>query len=629
MKEFKVSQYIKKRLPWIVLLCIVLTAAVFVLLSTSQSYTASVVLHYTDENAVNGLTPAGTPLNVDELRSSSVASRVLQNLEMEDDYSVDDLISRINIYEVEEQEDVLLKTSMLEDGQEYTRYPTSYIVTFKASVFEGKEFACAVLDEIVALYVTDYSANYINEAPISNSLAKIYDDNYDYIEIMEIIDDKITQTCTSLYNRNNQTNYYRSTATGMSFLDLVGEFEYLQDVKVSALFSKIFQYQITKNKTILSSDYQNRIADNGIVEAAEQDLVEDTVALMESYVTKMRESGNTNLSFEYILDEVYDREHQNSNGDVLGDGDQTVTYDKLIYAWFDHNETMKHAVIDSAYCSYVLGTFNSCTGACKKIGTTPECASSALTCTALSNAKYAELEAEVVSEIQTLVDELAELYTITTKTNDEYNEYLGAQNISILSTVSCTESVNVLLYTVIAAIFLLVVCCCGAILVGRLEQIVEYIFYTDHMTELKNRSAFDAYLENKNKRLLGDGEICAVLNIKNQAEINRLYGREKGDELLKLIADTLKEVFEDTNASFFYNGNANFIVVASGMDFQTAEQRISYFNQVMEHRKVLAECEVVYEIGLSESSSDSIFQIRNLLSRAYEKRISVQTGAIV
>ena len=90
----------------------------------------------------------------------------------------------------------------------------------------------------------------------------------------------------------------------------------------------------------------------------------DVVRLIDAYVEKMRESGNTNITYEYILDDVYGKDLTNGTGNLVGQGDQTVTYDELIFSWRDHSESREYAVIDSAYCSYIIDTFTKCTGAC-------------------------------------------------------------------------------------------------------------------------------------------------------------------------------------------------------------------------------------------------------------------------
>ena len=442
MKKFQIFRYLKKILPLIIVICLLATGAVYYKLSASNNYIASEVIHYNDEQAEKGLAPDGGKLDVNEIKSSAVMSKVVDKLGLTGIYSVDSLISRIYITPIEDKDKVAQKDAMLEVGEEYIYKPSTFIVSFAATSDEGAEFARTILDETLDVYFEQFSQKYVNVAPANNTIENLNKNDYDFIEIMEQIDTSIENTVTTLYQRIEQNNYYRSTETGVSFNELVDDFNYLRQVKVSALFSKIYKYQVTKNKSVLISDYTTRIDNNNISNAKEESLVEDVVAVIEAYVNKMRESGNTNITYEYILDDLHERDLQEYFGD------QTVTYDELIYSWRDHKESKEHAIIDSAYCRYILDTFTKCTGNCNGA-----CATSNLTCSELCNAEYAAVREEVEKEINTFLDELTTLYDITTKTNDEYNKYLGASYISVLSSASVKESVNVPLYTAIAFFF--------------------------------------------------------------------------------------------------------------------------------------------------------------------------------
>lgn len=636
MKEFQLSRYIKKWLPLIIVLCLGLTVAVYMFLSSSRMYEASAVIHYNDSSVEEGHTPLGTDFDVNEIKSSAIVSRVIDNLGLEGSYSVDELISRVTITAVPDEDKVAQKEAVLDEGKEYVYVPSTYIVSFSAKNGEGGGFARRVLDEILDLYFTDYSEKYINVGSVNNSLSKIYDKNYDYIEMMELIDENIGSTINSLYRRVDRAPYYRSTTTGMSFLDLASEFEYLRDVKVSELFSTIFEYQVTKDKAVLVSDYSTRIKNHDIESIAMREQIDDVVRLINAYVEKMRNSNNTNITYEYILDDVYDRDLTDADGNTIYKGDQTVTYDKLIYSWRDHNEDLEYAVIDSAYCQYIIDVFSKCTGACggEVIVATPmedgaedtavqteviaaPCASSDKTCMQMGYAGYDEVEAQVEADIRSLVDELEELYKEVDASNAEYNEYQGARNISTLSSSAVTESINVKLYTVIAAVFLLVVCCCGAILVGRLNDIVQYMFYTDHMTGLNNRVALDNFLKNNSKKVLDDGTVCATLTITNQVDFNRIFGREAGDELILLFSNTLKDVFRKTGASIFYNGNSHYVIFLTKTDYVTVEYILHRFRLLIDKREKLKAGRIEYVVGISETYTDRVHNIRGLLSRSF------------
>ncbi len=224
--------------------------------------------------------------------------------------------------------------------------------------------------------------------------------------MVELIDTGIDETLTTLYQRMDQKPYYRATGTGVSFSDLADEFNYIRSVKLSSLFSNIYKYQITKNKTILVSDYTTRIDNNNILNKKEKSIIKDTVSVIDAYVEKMRESGNTNITYEYILDNIHERNLVDGSGNPIAAGDQTVTYDELIYSWRNHNETKDYSVIDTAYCNYIIDTFSECTGKCDN----KECLSSGKTCTQIHNKNYDKLKADIDAEIKSLVADLTVLY---------------------------------------------------------------------------------------------------------------------------------------------------------------------------------------------------------------------------
>lgn len=608
MKNFQIFRYLKKLLPIIVVFCLLATYGVYFKLSTSNTYIASEVIHYNDEKAEQGLAPTGDKLDVNEIKSSAVMSKVVDKMGLTGIYSVDSLISRIDITPIEDKDKVAQKDAKLEEGEEYIYEPSTFIVSFAATSGEGPDFARTVLDEILDVYFEQFSQKYVNVAPANNTIENLNQNDYDFIEMMELIDTSIDNTLTTLYQRMEQNNYYRATETGVSFAELADDFNYLRQVNVSALFSKIFKYQITKNKSVLVSDYTTRIDNNHISNEKDQSLVEDVVTVIDAYVKKMRESGNTNITYEYILDNLHERNVQ----DYFGD--QTVTYDELIYSWRDRNESREHAIIDSAYCNYILDTFTSCTGQCGGA-----CSGSALTCAELSNAQYAQVRQEVETEIATLVKELNHLYDITMKTNDEYNKYLGASYISVLSTASVRESVNVMLYTAIAFFFLMVLCCGGAIVIGRAGDIINYIFYTDHLTEFHNRAYLDKYLKSKDKKLLDDGVVYCMADITNLSQINSEHSREVGDEILKLFTTYLKESFGKSKTEYIYNGNGSFVMLTEESDFITVEDIMRLFRLRLDEREEHKNVVIEYKIGISETFKENK-TARKLLSEAIQNK---------
>lgn len=617
MNNFKIFRYLKKLLPIFVVFCLIATYAINFKLKSSNTYVASEVIHYNDPAAEQGLTPTGSKLDVNEIKSSAVMSKVVERMGLTGTYSVDSLISRVSITPLPDADKVAQKEAKLEEGEEYIYEPSTYVVSFTATNYEGSVFARTILDEALDVYFAEFSQKYVNVAPANNLIDNIERENYDYIELVELIDTGVEETLSTLYQRMDQNPYYRATGTGVSFSDLADDFNYLRSVRLSSLFSKIYKYQITKNKVVLVSDYTTRIDNNNIKNTKEERIIKDTVDVINAYVEKMRESGNTNITYEYILDTVHDK-----NLLEVSPGDQTVTYDELIYSWRDHNESKEYLTIDTAYSHYIIDTFSACTGKCNG-----ECSKSSKTCTEICNLDYNKIKAEIDEEINSLITDLSALYNTTMKTNDEYNQYLGASYISVLSSASVKPSINVTLYTIIAFFFLIFICCGGAIVLGRIGDIINYIFYTDHLTGFNNRAHFDKYLKSMEKKLLDDGTVFAVVDISNLMHINAEYNRQVGDDIIKLFTSFIKEAFGKTEAQFIYNGNGSFVILVKNSDYITVEDILRIFSLRLNEREEYKNIRLEYKIGIAETFRENQ-TARKLLSEAIKNKKEFESQII-
>lgn len=611
MEEKKIFKYIKRLFPLIVIVSLLASVFVNYSLKKKQSYTASAVINYSFDAAEKGKTPIDTDLDVNEIKSSAIMSKVIERMSLSDSYSVDTLISRINITECPDEDKVAQKEAKLKEGEEYIYVPTTYIVAFTATHQEGAGFAQSMLDEILDTYFSVFGENYINVDHISNKIEKIYENNYDYLEMVEYIDTCIEDTINILYQRDAAYPYYRSTQTGTSFDDLIDEFDFIKTVTLRDLFAKIYQYQVTKSLNLLNANYNTRIDNNGIKGTNENEMFADIEEVIASYVSKMRESGNTDISHEYILNEVHNKDITDAEGNVITKSDQTVTYDELIYSWRDHSLNEKLATIDTAYCKYVLDSFNACSGACGG-----KCKNSGKTCSQFTNANYDTIEQEVDLKIKSVVDTLSDLYYKTVQTNSEYNEYLGCKNIEILSSASASASMNVRVYSLIAFFFIMVVCCGGLLLIGCLNDIMIANFYTDKKTGFYNRVYFDKYLKKKGRNILDDGTVMVSVSVSNQRQINEQNGREIGDGVIELFAQELKRAFAKMNAMFVYNENAHFVIVLEKTDAIIAEDALQMFRLAVENRESCEAAEIEYKMGVAETFRDRVKNARILLVEA-------------
>ena len=611
MEEKKIFRYIKRMIPYVLILSLVLSGFIWLLLRRQQTYVAAAVINYNYEAAEQGKTPSGTDLDVSEIKSSAILTKAIDKMSLPDSYSADKLSARITITSVPDPDKEAQKNAKLDEGEAFTYVPTTYIVAFAASSTEGSRFAQTMLDGILDAYFSVFAENYINVDHISDNIEEIYKNDYDYLRMIEYIDSNIETTVNALYQRTSIYPYYRSTEMGMSFDDIIDRFNFIRNVTLRDLYAEIYAHQITKSKSLLNATYRTRIANNAISGSNERGMFDDVEEIIDAYLFKMRESGNTDITEEYILKDVYSKDLVDGNGKIITKSDQTVTYDELIYAWRDHDLNDALAKIDTAYCRYVLDAFNTCRGTCGGV-----CSTSDKTCAQLSEAGYAAAEAEVKETIREVVDELSDLYDIAVVANSEYNGYLGCRNITILSSASTSATLNVTLYSVIAFIFITVVCCGGLILVGRMNDIVIANFYTDKKTGFHNRAYFDKYLQKNSRTIIDDGTVMVSVQITNQRDINKLYGRNTGDEVIRLFADDLRAVFAKTDAMFVYNENAHFIVTVNRSDSITAEDALRNFDVCLDGRDVCETVRIEYTVGIAETFRDRIRSARALLVEA-------------
>ena len=80
MKKFEILRYLKKFSLLIFLVAFAGSVATYLYAHGKQQYTASVVIRYTNSEVKNGYTPDGTPLDVNEIYSSSVISHAMELL---------------------------------------------------------------------------------------------------------------------------------------------------------------------------------------------------------------------------------------------------------------------------------------------------------------------------------------------------------------------------------------------------------------------------------------------------------------------------------------------------------------------------------------------------------------------
>lgn len=672
MKNFQIFRYLKKWMPLVALFFVVMTAVAYRFLAGRQEYVASAVIRYNNEDAIDGLAPDGSEIDVAEINSSDIVAQAMKNLNLDtDDYSVEELCAAITASPIVQEETVVIQEALNEEGERYTEKPTEYAVTCTMGSDSNEDFVRNLLSEVLDVYFSEYSSDHINHSQIGNDVKGLVAKNYDYLELVEKIGDELGETINELNDYINSDNKFRSSRTGYSFLEIQGQFILLRDVNLYRLYSLILGNQTTRDEEILTARYLDRIAEYSLDGRKAKEKISDSDEIINSYVEKMRNSGNTNIDFNYILDEVYDKNKDDNNNDGTGtsssnkftDVDRSVEYDTLLESWVEAKDDLDNSLIDEAYCRYILGIYQSENGAAptgdeilaeleakeyetatvQQMSPSEEQADGTEEADTASEEPQAEAMGEpaetlteeedtaqtVVSrkaspeeiegEINELLLRMDELYTIADETRDEYNEYEGALNIQTLTSVTARPSLNLKLYTAIISVIFLIIGCSGAILAGRIGDILEYVFLRDSQTGCMNRVSCDNYIHGMAKKILPGDFCCVNLLLRNQRELNSVIGRERADSVLAQMGQILKDMFGDRKNSFIgYNGSGQFWAFFESGNEDQLEQEIERFVIVMRDR--FSEYPVIYALGGINAGAAGDYQLRSLISKSVSGR---------
>lgn len=600
MKNFQILRYLKQ-FRILIAVCSVMAGFLFYYVASNkmQSYTATTVIEYTNPEAEEGLAPDGSKIDTSEIYGSYIISKVIQNLEMDPaKANMDSIRNSISITPIiTEEQQKIFDADVTLGKEDVSLIATCYKITFSSGVDTGKDYPRKMLNEILDVYSAYYGETHVNSARSANGVNDIYTKNYDYIEMMDVIDDSIAATLETLSGKISGTSTFRSSETGYSFSDLYQEYKLLYDVEVPQITAKILVGKVTKNREVLLSKYRNRNNDLAINTEASKEEVQKILGVIDSYVQMMSNSGNTDITADYILQDVYDESEQITDADgnvTKKKADQTTSYDKLWVRYVENETGCSNNDIDTAYNEYILQNFEDAPDA------SPE-----------------SQQNEILESIQQLVAQNNALYDIMEQTTDEYNEYLGAANISVLSSVGVTEKISVNKFTLLVVIVFGVFGCIGAVMLGRLWDIIEYYMFTNKIVNLPNRAKCDSFISGMEKTMLSNSYICVVLHITNLKEENVRLGRTAGNQMMKAFAQNLTEIFVPSSKVFVgYNDSGQYLVFADDYNPELTRASLEQFRVVLKQNCENEPFTIEYEVGYACSGEAQCFYIRKLLGTA-------------
>lgn len=654
MKKFDSAKYIKKFQIPIILFSILAGCIGFYILNQLQSYSASAIIHYANDEASTGIAPDGSEIDITEIYSSKVITEVLNRMSLlNDNYSVDELRSRISVSPIREEEAENPEAVQTVEGEDNPEeFPVDYEVTFTAIKKDSgqltmEEFARQFLDQMLDVYIAYYGENYVNTGTAPDDISGLNTENYDFLEMAEILNNSIENAVETISEKEETGGDFRSSQTGYSFSDIRREFTVLDDVEVSNVFAYILENKITKDPGLLLDKYENRINEYEMSNENSEEQVEYINEIIDEYVSMMRESGNTDITYEYILNEVYDNFYTDSEN-VVQQIDQTVEYDDLLQSYISERSEYENALEDIVYCQYIIDLYSG------KLDGTEEVVSDDVdaelqeaekeaseiverkgsgdatedlfdtrneTQTVQSDPEVQVSSAEMQSTTQEMIDnlfaEVDRLYGILEIVNSEFNEYAGAKNIKMLTSIAMQPGINLLIFTVLIVIIFGLIGCIGAIIIGRLQDIFEYYIYVDRKFDIPNRAACDRKIAQYSKSLLKDDFVCISIHLDDIKEKNHRFGRESTDNMMHEFFVILDNVFsQEQNVFWCLNGIGQVLVFGEDMSYNRAyvymmqlQKEVAEFNKVSDNK-------IEYTVGVAEAKRNNEYHIKGLVVEA-------------
>lgn len=602
MRKFELFRYLKKFSALIFVVALLGSAFIYYYAKSNQRYTATVVIKYTNSEIADGYTPDGTELDVNEIYSSSVISQAMELLG--NDGPIHMIRSRCSVEEVLSDEQKSLNEALIDKGEETTYFPDTYKVNLVVNGSYGADYARNALDAIMQSYCTVYTENYVEQKLSLKPSGNLIESGYDYYECITILENDTNDMLAFLKAKKDDYPDFRSSKTGYSYADLYNIYAQFKSYVIPELYARVLDGPQVRDGEILRKFLSNSIANSDQQESTQTERRDYINSLIEKYVEKNKgiegryytEDGE-NISPSYILKEV----------DRIGAGSKSeTTYDNLILEMVDIDKLIAGEKIERDFLKEISESF----------GETGSGSSG-------TEQSHKELE-ELIGGYE---NQLEEYYSVVSETGKELNLSISADYLKMISSVRVYPSVNVNLYLTLAVILFLLIGCIGAVVLGRLSDVVDYLLYTDKKSGLPNRDKLNIYIDSLSKRILPEDFTCFSIQLDNLSTITKRYGYTVGDGMLRDFSG-LVSLMGDTEGVVGYNGIGKYVAFFEQCSSKKAAAILKVLSQqVSEYNAVNPEYPIKFTAAYETSSDNGIYQVRDLLRRSQALLTTKETSS--
>ena len=601
MRKFSILRYLKQFSLLIFLFSAIGAVLILFYGRSKQRYAASAVIQYTNSEAKDGYTPDGSPLNVEEIYSTTVIDAALTDLGYHS--NIDSIRSNCFVEEVIPETQQKLNEALLEKGEEPSLTTDTYRVYYVGDSDTGEDYARNMLDAIINNYCEFYAEKYVEEPLQSNGVSALEKGEYDFIESAQVLEDSVAEMLDYLLDKRATYPYFRSVETGYTYSDLYQIYHFLYNYEIPDLYSVILANAETKDIDLLMSRLTKECEDMQLYITNREERAASLKKLIDNYSERNKEmmdyhyhsSNSQDIGTEYILKDV---EHDQDSSN------KETTYDDLIREYVDLNISIRQSTIEKEHKEYLLSVFETARRTQGRETLSPE---------------------EIREKLDHCVDLAAEYYQYVEETGHELNRQLSANYLTMISSINVQQAVNLKLYLAIAIVLFALVGGAGAVVLGRSLDFIDYFRYVDKTVQLPNRARCDAYIDEWSGRVLDENFACLVLKMDSLNSLSSEYGREIGDKVLKDLAMILKS-FGDLYGFTGYNGSGVFFAFFPNCSSKKLDVILEAIGrQVMKYNKANPQYRIRYTCGKAVSNSDSVFEIRELLRLALHR---MQSGQI-
>lgn len=600
MRQFSILRYLKKFSLLIFLLSVIGSLFIYFYAKSQQRYVASTVIQYTNSAAKEGYTPDGSPLNVEEIYSSTVIDAAMADLGFHS--NIDSVRSNCYVEEVVPETQQKLNEALVEKGEDPSYVTDTYRVYFIGNNDTGEDYAWNMLDAIIKNYYEFYAGKYVEEPLQGNGVSVLAEGNYDYVESTQVMEDSISEMLDYLLSKREDYQYFRSVDTGYTYNDLYRIYRLLYNYEIPGLYAAILSNAETNDSDLLVSRLTKDCEDLQLYIENRQERSKSLKKLIDNYSIRNKEMMDYHYQSaengtESILKDVeYNHEHSNKE----------TTYDGLIQEYVDLNIDVRQKTIEKEHKEYLLSVFEAEDHAQgQKTFSSEEIREKINRCAELANKYYQYVE----------------------NTGRELNRQLSANYLAMISSINVQPTVNIKLYLALAIILFVLVGGVGAVLLGRMLDFIDYFRYVDKTVQIPNRARCDVYISEWANKLLDENFACVALKMDSLSSLSNEYGREAGDEVLKDFAAILKS-YGDLYGFVGHNGSGVFYAFFPKCPPDKLDVILKAIGrQVEKYNNLNQEHTVHYISGKAVSSEDHIFEIRDLLRLALQRMHSEQNEA--